>query len=301
MAFLLVNFQFANFMSRSFPKFRLGFPGLSSDHEFWISVQISNSDSHFRPGILRLSLSKSPDVRSVTPGWLNLWIYFLQFWVNLALKVESRLSQFGPVADLQIFPFYFCPFSPSHHLILCPYLILNSLVLFSHPNSAFSFSDPSMSISMSFSCLAYFMYAVVQFVSPARVLTAVRLSCLVQCIFVPLHLLYPPSLTMLIYEVTVTWTDRSCPGAYLRRLLASGPSSYRPLAAPHLSELCLRWRPFLTFLLWAFVAEFNHYRDLQPSLQITWYLLSFSSAVNVFATYGLYWVFRGWPHVSSRT
>jgi len=147
------------------------------------------------------------------------------------------------VADLQIFPFYFCPFSPSHHLILCPYLILNSLVLFSHPNSAFSFSNPSISISMSFSCLAYFMYAVVQFVSPARVLTAVRLSCLVQCIFVPLHLLYPPSLTMLIYEVTVTWTDRSCPGAYLRRLLASGPSSYRPLAAPHLSKLCLRWRP----------------------------------------------------------
>ena len=224
------------------------------------------------------------------------------FWVSRDLK-KPILDY--PSSDLVetcgFFHFNCCPFLPSHHLILCPDLILNSLVLFSHPNSAFSFSNLSISISMSFSCLAYFMYAVVQFVSPARVLTAVRLSCLVQCIFVPLHLLYPPSLTMLIYEVTVTWTDRSCPGAYLRRLLASGPSSYRPLAAPHLSELCLRWRPFLTFLLWAFVAEFNHYRDLQPSLQITWYLLSFSSAVNVFATYGLYWVFRGWPHVSSRT
>ena len=80
-----------------------------------------------------------------------------------------------------------------------------------------------------------------------------------------------------------------------------GPSSYRPLAAPHLSELCLRWRPFLTFLLWAYIADFYHYRDLQPNLQVTWYLLSFSSAVNVFATYGLDWVFRGWPNVSSRT
>ena len=119
------------------------------------------------------------------------------------------------------------------------------------------------------------MYANVQFVSPARVLTAVKMSCLVQCIFVLLQLLYLPSLTMLIYEVTVTWTDRSCPGAYLRQVLASGPSSYRPLAAPHLSELCLRWRPFLTFLHWAYVADFNHYRDLQPSLQITWYLYPF--------------------------
>ena len=102
------------------------------------------------PDFLVLNPSKSPDVRSATSGWLNLWISFLQFWVNLALKVESRLSQFGPGRNLQILPFYFCPFSPSHHLFLCPALILNSLVLFPFPNSAFSFSNFSMSISMSF-------------------------------------------------------------------------------------------------------------------------------------------------------
>ena len=82
------------------------------------------------PDFLVLNPSKSPDVRSATSGWLNLWISFLQFWVNLALKVESRLSQFGPGRNLQILPFYFCPFSPSHHLFLCPALILNSLVRF---------------------------------------------------------------------------------------------------------------------------------------------------------------------------
>ena len=45
------------------------------------------------------------------------------------------------------------------------------------------------------------MYANVQFVSPARVLTAVKMSCLVQCIFVLLQLLYLSSLTMPIYAL----------------------------------------------------------------------------------------------------
>ena len=112
------------------PQLRSRILDLSSDQEFWISIQITNSDSQSRSGILRLNPSKSPDARSATSGWLNLWISFLQFWVNLALKVESRLSQFGPGRNLQILPFYFCPFSPSHHLFLCPALILNSLVRF---------------------------------------------------------------------------------------------------------------------------------------------------------------------------
>ena len=103
-------------------QFRSGILNLNPDPDFWFSIQIPIFDSQSRSGILRLNPSKSPDVRSATSGWLNLWISFLQFWVNLALKVESRLSQFGPSGNLQILLFYFCPFSLNHHLFLCPAL-----------------------------------------------------------------------------------------------------------------------------------------------------------------------------------